>query len=253
VSEPDLSPCAALVRRGDPDRFLAAMTAPPRVRERLMTLYAFNLEVARIPSVVSEPMLGMIRLQWWRETVAMIFEENRTRSHEVAEPLGALIRDTGLPRAPFDRLLDARQRDVEGERPASRADLDAFLHDTGGSLLALAAHALAGRPVETDGAGFAFAAAAWLEAVPAIGPQALPGEPRETARALAGDALAALDAARGRPLPPEAIPALRAGWRSGRVLRQARRPGYDPAAGPAPEGPLQRHATLLWRAMRGRW
>jgi phytoene synthase len=218
-----------------------------------MTLYAFNLEVARIPAVVSEPMLGLIRLQWWRETIAMVFEEDRTRSHEVAEPLAAVIREAGLPRAPFDRLLDARQRDVEGERPASRAELDVYLRDTGGSLLDLAAHAVAGRSVETGGAGFAFAAAAYLEAVPVLGVSALPGAPQETARGLASDALAALDAARGKSLPREAAPALRAGWRSRALLRQAAQAGYDPAVGPAGESPLRRHLSLVWLAVLGRW
>jgi len=41
--------CAALVAKGDPDRFLSAMTAPVALRGRLLTLYAFNLEVARAP------------------------------------------------------------------------------------------------------------------------------------------------------------------------------------------------------------
>ncbi|MEL7216333.1 MAG: phytoene synthase, partial [Pseudomonadota bacterium] len=39
--------CAELVRTGDPDRFLAAMTASVEGRARLFPLYAFNLEVAK--------------------------------------------------------------------------------------------------------------------------------------------------------------------------------------------------------------
>ena len=66
--------CAELVRRGDPDRFLSAMTAPPELRGRLMILYAFNLEVARAPWVASEPMLAEMRLQWWADAIAEIFE-----------------------------------------------------------------------------------------------------------------------------------------------------------------------------------
>lgn len=253
MSAPALSPCGVIVRKGDPDRFLAAMTAPPGARERLLALYAFNLEVARIPAVVSEPMLGMIRLQWWRETVAMLFEGGRVRSHEVVEPLAATIRAGALPRAPFDRLLDARQRDVEGEPPESRAVLDSYLADTGGALLELAAHALTGAPVPAADAGFAFAAANYLEAVPALGPRALPGEPRETALALARDALAALGRARATPVPAAAVPAFRTGWRARAVLRRALAPGYDPLAGPAAEGPLARSLGLMWRAALGRW
>jgi hypothetical protein len=253
MGEPTLSACGELVRRGDSDRFLSAMTAPPEARERLFTLYAFNLEVARIPAVVSEPMLGQIRLQWWRETISLIYEENRARSHEVVGPLAALIEATALPRDAFDRLLDARARDIDGPPPENRETLDAYLRDTGGALLGLAAHALAEAPVDTSEAGFAFAAAAYLEAVPALGSSALPGDPAQTARALAADALAALASARAESYPAAAVPALRAGWSSGHVLRAALRKGYDPMGGPSRRSPLRKNLSLLWRAARGRW
>ena len=62
--------CAALVERGDPDRFAAVMAAPVAARTRLWPLYAFNLEVARAPWVTKEPMIAEMRLQWWRDVVA---------------------------------------------------------------------------------------------------------------------------------------------------------------------------------------
>ncbi|MGR3618044.1 MAG: squalene/phytoene synthase family protein, partial [Roseovarius sp.] len=64
-----LQACADLVRRGDPDRFLATMAAPPPARRILFPLYAFNLEVARAPWMVSEPMIAEMRLQFWRDVV----------------------------------------------------------------------------------------------------------------------------------------------------------------------------------------
>ena len=60
---------AALVRRHDPDRFLTALFAPPERRDALLTLYAFNHELARAREAVSEAPLALIRLQWWREVV----------------------------------------------------------------------------------------------------------------------------------------------------------------------------------------
>ncbi|NOX39165.1 MAG: squalene/phytoene synthase family protein, partial [Alphaproteobacteria bacterium] len=66
--------CAALVQRGDPDRFMSAMTAPPHLRGRLMVLYAFNLEIARAAWVTSEPMIAEMRLQWWLDMVTEIRE-----------------------------------------------------------------------------------------------------------------------------------------------------------------------------------
>ena len=123
---------ATLVRRHDPDRFLTALFAPPEKRDALLTLYAFNHELARAREAVSEPPLGLIRLQWWREVV-----EGARRRHEVAEPLAAAIDAGELDRADLLPLIDARE--VEAE-PAIET-----LQATAGGL-AVAAGRLLGAP-----------------------------------------------------------------------------------------------------------
>ena len=72
-----LSPLAALVRRHDRDRFQTALFAPAARREALFALYAFNYEIARVRESVREPMLGQIRLQWWREAIDAAFAGER--------------------------------------------------------------------------------------------------------------------------------------------------------------------------------
>jgi phytoene synthase len=98
----------ALVRRYDPDRFLTALFAPPDKRDALMTLYAFNHELARAREAVSEPPLALIRLQWWREVV-----EGARRRHEVADPLLAAIDAGELDRGDLLALIDAREAEAE--------------------------------------------------------------------------------------------------------------------------------------------
>ena len=118
--------CAAAVARGDPDRFAAAMLAPPALRPRLLALYAFNLEVARAPWVTQEPLIAEMRLQWWADTVAEVFDGAPPRAHEVATPLAEAIRGSGwqagqepdLPKGPFEALISARRGDVIGARTA---------------------------------------------------------------------------------------------------------------------------------------
>src|SRR5512133_1430733 len=82
-----LSPVAALVRRHDRDRFQTALFAPAARREALFALYAFNYEIARVRETVTQPMLGQIRLQWWRENIAAAFAGDAIRHHPVVEPL----------------------------------------------------------------------------------------------------------------------------------------------------------------------
>src|SRR3984957_6677907 len=87
-----LSPVAALVRHHDRDRFQTALFAPARDREALFALYAFNYEIARVRESVREPMLGQIRLQWWREAIATAYEGGAPRHHQVAEAITGTIR-----------------------------------------------------------------------------------------------------------------------------------------------------------------
>src|SRR5471030_76032 len=98
-----LSYCAEQVRRYDRDRFLTALFAPPPQREDLFALYAFNLEIAKIRETVTEPMLGRIRLQWWREAIAAL-EQGVVRQHGVVEPLAEAVRRHALPVAALLRL-----------------------------------------------------------------------------------------------------------------------------------------------------
>ncbi len=97
---------AEIVRRHDPDRFLTALFAPPDRRDALLTLYAFNHELARAREVASEPHLALIRLQWWREVV-----EGTRRRHEVATPLADAIAQGFL--LPSDLLPIVEAREVE--------------------------------------------------------------------------------------------------------------------------------------------
>ena len=132
-----LSPVGALARAADYDRYLSALFAPAARREALFALIAFNHEIARIPEAVSEPMLGRIRLQWWRETLEAIHAGRPTRRHEVALPLAAAIAAYGLDSASFDRLLDAREADLEPEAPPDLAALERYAAAAGGALTAL--------------------------------------------------------------------------------------------------------------------
>jgi 15-cis-phytoene synthase len=130
------APIAALVRRHDPDRFLTALFAPPDKRDALLTLYAFNHELARAREAVSEPPLALIRLQWWREVV-----EGAHRRHEVAEPLRAAIEAGDLDRGDLLSLIDAREAEAEPVFETTQ-DWHAYLSGTAGGLAVAAGHLL---------------------------------------------------------------------------------------------------------------
>ena len=87
----DVNACAAIVQRGDPDRFMATMAAPVAARRVLFPLYAFNVEVARAPWVTEESMIAEMRLQWWRDAVEEVAKGGVVRRHEVVTPLAEVL------------------------------------------------------------------------------------------------------------------------------------------------------------------
>lgn len=243
--------CAALVQRGDPDRFLAVMAAPPAARPPLFVLYAFNLEVARAPWVTAESMIAEMRLQWWRDTVA-----GPRRAHEVAGPLHDLIHLAGLPIDVLDRLIAARRWDCWHEPFEGAGALEAYLDETGGGLMWLAARAL-GAPAGAEGAardlGFAIGMANYLRAVTDLAARGRAPLPEGVAvERLAKQGLDRL--ARGRAgmaaLGPARAAAL-AGWQAGPLLRQAKREPARVTDGTLGLSEFARRARLLWAAARG--
>jgi NADH dehydrogenase [ubiquinone] 1 alpha subcomplex assembly factor 6 len=167
-----LSAIAAIVRRWDPDRYQTALFAPAARREALFALYAFNYEIARVRESVTEPALGHIRLEWWRETVAAAYEGGPVRRHPVAEALTEVIRAAAPAREHFDRLIDARAADFDDEPPASLAALEHYGEGTSSRLVLIALELLEARDTaaaETGRqAGIAYALAGLLRALPVL-------------------------------------------------------------------------------------
>ena len=134
----NISYCGDLVRRHDPDRFLISMFAPADTREYLWSLFAFNHEIAKTRAVVSDTTLGLIRLQWWRDAIEGIYSRGEVLEHEVLKPLVHTIERHNLPRELFDKLIYAREFDLEGVLPANLEGLMNYAEFTSEPLLKLA-------------------------------------------------------------------------------------------------------------------
>jgi phytoene synthase len=122
--------------RAEPDRYLAATLAPLTARPALAALAAFAAEVARIPATVSEPLLGEIRLQWWRDALAE-GREGRRSGHSIADSLIEAVSQHRLPAELLEAVLDARERDLSGAVLEDDQELAAYLQATEGNLFLL--------------------------------------------------------------------------------------------------------------------
>lgn len=272
-----LSHCAAEVRAQDHDRWLTLLHAAPGDREALAALYAFHLEIARTRETVSEPMIGEIRLQWWRETVEGLYR-GEVRRHPVAEALAGVAVERGLPEAELQALIDARAADLHDEGPKSFDDLLAYADATGGMLSRLAARVcgVAGEDglAAADSVGRAWALTGLLRALgflaamrrtplpedalreAGIARETLfagefPPELRPLAARMAGEARTAIALARQRAgaLPRRALSPLLLATLAEDHLARLARADHDPLATDFSRGALPR-LWKLWRAAR---
>ena len=156
---------AQTVRAADPDRYFASLFAPAQHRPYLHVLYAFNHEVARIAESVREPMLGAIRLEWWRETVESA-AKGAPRNHDVARGVASLFADRSLSWTSFETIIAARAFDSSPEHFADFAALESYLDATGGTLMRLAAEILGGDPQLIREAAQAYGLTGLLRSLP---------------------------------------------------------------------------------------
>ncbi|MDR3436076.1 phytoene/squalene synthase family protein [Telmatospirillum sp.] len=137
------------VHRLDRDRFVTTLFAPADRREALFALHAFNIEVAQIRELVREPLLGRIRLQWWRDSLASR-RAGQHVAHPVVDALGNAIDEFNLAPELFERFLTTRERDL---LPEPLADMDALLSYADGTAgtvnsLALQVLGVSGAPAD---------------------------------------------------------------------------------------------------------
>ncbi|WP_207478554.1 phytoene/squalene synthase family protein [Arenibaculum pallidiluteum] len=280
-SEGTLSYCGEQVRRNDRDRFLTCLFAPPERREWLFGLYAFNVEVAKTREVVSQPMLGQIRLQWWRDALDELYV-GTVRAHEVLQSLAPAVATGRLERDRFEAVLLAREADLEEGPPPDMAALEAYADGSSGALALLALEALdAGSDAAATAArhaGIAWALTGLLRAVPyharirrihlpadlmaAHGvsatrlfegrrPDGLPA----VAAAIGGVARAHVEAARAvrRGVGRAAMPVLLQAAMAQTYLGVLERAGWDPFAPRVPMAHPLLQLRLAWRAFIGRY
>lgn len=267
---------AEIVRSDDRDRYLSDLFAPEPARRHLFVLHAFNVEIARIRQIVSEPGLGEIRLRFWRDAI---------RADGAGHPIGQALVETiaafKLPIEAFDNLIETRRFDLYDDPMPGLNELEGYAGDTSSGLIQLAAIILAGGrdpgTAEIAGhAGVAYALTGLMRALPihsAQGQSYLPGDllqahgvDRQTILAgqtspeliaalaeLRSVARRHLEAARGLSanVDPEIFPAVLPVALVGPQLDRMDRKGFDPL-GPIADISQLRRQWILWRAARQR-
>ncbi|WP_428925456.1 squalene/phytoene synthase family protein [Marinibacterium sp. SX1] len=256
IFDADVTACADLLRKGDPDRFLAVMAAPPQARAVLFPIYAMNVEVSRAPWVTAEPMIAEMRLQWWRDVLGEIAAGGPVRKHQVTTPLGRVL--SADRAAKLDEYVAVRRWDIYKDPFEDEPHMQAYLDHSAGALLWAAAASLGEAPeAPLRDLGWAAGLASWFRAVPELEARGhvplLDGTPGGVRR-LAEQGLDRLsDARRGLgAVSPEARPAVLAAWQAGPLLARVRRDPGRVARGELALSEAGKRGRLLLASVTGR-
>jgi phytoene synthase len=151
--------CADLVARNDEDFRLSAPYAIGADQNRMLALFAFLIELRRIPNAVSEPPLGEIRLQWHRDALTRLLAGEQAAANPVFEALAAsgFVTREALPY--FERMIDARSRLLYEPAFADLKELKEFLRDAEAPVALIAAQTFAADRDEIERRSLAYALA----------------------------------------------------------------------------------------------
>ena len=104
----------------DPERTLAVAHAPVPARAALTTLFALDERLGQIVATTTEPMIGLMRLTWWREAL-----EKLDHTPAPAEPLlrdiATHILPTGVLGATLGAIEDGWAALLDEDDPAKAA------------------------------------------------------------------------------------------------------------------------------------
>lgn len=145
LSGPDTSQdaayCANQVRLGDKDRYLSALYVPNDKRRHVMALYALYNEITKIPELVSETSLGEIRLMWWHDAVADLYQ-GKTADQPLLRELSAAIEQGNLEKSVVLNVINASGANLYPVPFASKQDLENHSGETEAALIYLTSHIL---------------------------------------------------------------------------------------------------------------
>lgn len=141
--------CLESVKKHDYENFLATILLPSEYRNDALAVRAFNVELALVGAMTKEPLAGLMRLQFWRDTLEAIYKDN-PRQQPVAMALHRAVRRRGLQKRWLTRLIDSREKLVHSSRFITIGELEEYVEESNASLYYLLLQCAGVTSVEGD-------------------------------------------------------------------------------------------------------
>jgi NADH dehydrogenase [ubiquinone] 1 alpha subcomplex assembly factor 6 len=101
-----------------------------------LAIRAFNIEVARIPDMVSNPTVGTFRMQFWRDTINATFDI-QPPAEPVAILLASVLATYKMNKSWFMRLISTRERTLTHPGYTNLTELETYAENTYSTVLYL--------------------------------------------------------------------------------------------------------------------
>ena len=130
-----LTHCIEHVSNYDHDKYLALMTCDDKLKKIMFPIYAFNIEISRIPWITHDKMIAEMRLQWWYNLLSSMEENSFVEKHPIAEALNEHLSNNKSAIKLLKETVKARNWDIYSEHHESELDLWKYIEHTSSNLL----------------------------------------------------------------------------------------------------------------------
>ena len=99
---------------------------PTKQRNAMMVLYAFCREVDDIVDADMDSSIAKIKLQWWREEIERVFQDQA--QHPVGRALQPVIKQFDLAQEYFQEIIDGMEMDLQQNRYQTFSELSLYCY-----------------------------------------------------------------------------------------------------------------------------
>ncbi|EMD39941.1 hypothetical protein CERSUDRAFT_150748 [Gelatoporia subvermispora B] len=128
--------CRDIVRKRDYEAYLTSYFYPRELQSGFYALRAFYIELSTVQEAVSNPTLGKMRTQFWRDAVKGI-QDDRPPKHPIALALHQASKRANLPAYHLKRIIDARDAELHSPVHLTIDSLIAHAESTSSTFLYL--------------------------------------------------------------------------------------------------------------------
>ncbi|KAG0648959.1 NADH dehydrogenase (ubiquinone) complex assembly factor 6, partial [Hyphodiscus hymeniophilus] len=150
--------CSNLLQKFDSPSYTLQTFIPHSGRDAYLSIRALNIELARIPDLVSNPSVGSLRMQFWRDNITRTFADTPPK-----EPVAMLLHNaltslrsrhpgisTSVMKGWFMKVIGAREQYMDNRPYTSMDALETYAENTYSTLMYLTLATLPLHSLEVD-------------------------------------------------------------------------------------------------------